>query len=146
MGPSPEAVSAIKKALSKINRYPEGSCFYLRQALSKKLKIKPGNLIFGNGSDEIIDIIIKTFSQPGDEILTSEVTFLEYKIIALQNGRLVTTAPMKDFRYDLAGQSRPGLPLRPGLFLLPILIILPELILTSRRWRILSPVCLKIYW
>ena len=103
LGPSPEAVSAIRKAVSKINRYPEGSCFYLRQALSKKLKLNPGNLIFGNGSDEIIDIIIKTFSQPGDEILTSEVTFLEYKIIALQNGRLVTTAPMKDFRYDLAG-------------------------------------------
>jgi histidinol-phosphate aminotransferase len=102
LGPSPKAVLAIKKALFKINRYPEGSCFYLRQALSKKLKLKPGNLIFGNGSDEIIDIIIKTFSSPGDQILTSEVTFLEYKIIALQNGRLVTTAPMKDFRYDLA--------------------------------------------
>ncbi len=103
LGPSPKAVAAIKKALPKINRYPEGSCFYLRQALSKKLKLKPGNFIFGNGSDEIIDIIIKTYSLPGDEILTSEVTFLEYKIIALQNGRLVTTAPMKDFRYDLAG-------------------------------------------
>lgn len=102
LGPSPKAVSAIKKAVSKINRYPEGSCFYLRQALSQKLKLKPGNLIFGNGSDEIIDIIIKAYSNPGDAILTSEITFLEYKIIALQNGRLVTTAPMKDFRYDLA--------------------------------------------
>ncbi len=102
LGPSPKAVSAIKKAVFKINRYPEGSCFYLRQALSKKLKLKPGNLIFGNGSDEIIDIIIKAYSLPGDEILTSEATFLEYKIIALQNGRLVTTVPLMDFRYDLA--------------------------------------------
>ena len=101
LGPSPKAVSAIKKALSKINRYPEGSCFYLRRALSKKLKIAPGSLIFGNGSDEIIDIIIKTFSVPRDEILTSDVTFLEYKIISQQNGRKAVTVPLRNFRYDL---------------------------------------------
>jgi len=102
LGPSPKAVKAIKNALGKINRYPEGGCFYLRQALSKKLKISPDNLIFGNGSDELIDIIIKTFCREGEEILTSEVTFLEYKIIAQQNGRLVRTVPLKDFKYDLS--------------------------------------------
>ena len=71
LGPSPKAVRAIKDALGKINRYPEGSCFYLRRDLSKKLKIGPDNLIFGNGSDELIDIIIKTFCQEDEEILTS---------------------------------------------------------------------------
>ena len=102
LGPSPKAVKAIKNALGKINRYPEGSCFYLRRALSKKLKVGPDNLIFGNGSDELIDIIIKTFCREGEEILTSEVTFLEYQIIAQQNGRLVRTVPSKDFKYDLS--------------------------------------------
>ncbi len=102
LGPSPKAIRAIQKALAKINRYPEGSCFYLRQALSARLKVKPQNLIFGNGSDEIIDIIIKAFCEPEDEIVTSDVTFLEYKIIAWQNGRKVTTVPLKDFAYDLA--------------------------------------------
>ena len=102
LGPSPKAVRAIKDALGKINRYPEGSCFYLRRDLSKKLKIGPDNLIFGNGSDELIDIIIKTFCQEDEEILTSEVSFLEYKIIAQQNGRLVRTVPLKDFKCDLS--------------------------------------------
>ncbi|MEK6568409.1 MAG: histidinol-phosphate transaminase [Candidatus Omnitrophota bacterium] len=102
LGPSPMAVRAIKEALGKINRYPEGSCFYLRQALSKKLKVGADNLIFGNGSDEIIDIIIKTFCQEDEEILTSEVSFLEYKIIAQQNCRRVRTVPLKDFKYDLS--------------------------------------------
>jgi histidinol-phosphate aminotransferase len=101
LGPSPRALLAISRALSKVNRYPDGSCFYLRRRLSKKLKVKPGNIIFGNGSDEIIDIIIKTFSVPEDEVITSESTFLEYKIIAQQNGRKVRTVPLKDFRYDL---------------------------------------------
>ena len=102
LGPSPKAVKAIKGALGKINRYPEGGCFYLRQVLSKKLKVGADNLIFGNGSDEIIDIIIKTFCQEDEEILTSEISFLEYKIIAQQNGRLVRTVPLKDFKYDLS--------------------------------------------
>lgn len=101
LGPSPKAVSAIKRAAVKVNRYPEGSCFYLRERLSKHLKVKPQNLIFGNGSDEIIDIIIKTFSESDDEILSAEVTFLEYKIIAQQNGRRVKTVPLNNFKYDL---------------------------------------------
>ena len=101
LGTSPRALLSIKMALPKINRYPDGSCFYLRQRLSKKLKVRPGNIIFGNGSDEIIDIIIKTFSRPEDEVITSENTFLEYKIIAWQNGRKVKSIPLKDFRYDL---------------------------------------------
>lgn len=102
LGPSPRALSGIRKALRRINRYPEGSCFYLRQRLSKKLKVKPANIIFGNGSDEIIDIIIKTFSEPDDEVITADITFLEYKIIAKQNGRQVKCIPLKDFRYDLS--------------------------------------------
>ena len=101
LGPSPKAVSAIKRALTKINRYPEGTCFYLRKRLSKKLKVKPQNLIFGNGSDELIDIIIKAFSEPDDEIITADTTFLEYKIIAQQNGRRVKAVHLKDFKYDL---------------------------------------------
>lgn len=101
LGPSPKASSAIRQAVSKVNRYPEGACFYLRKSLSKKLKVSCANLIFGNGSDEIIDIIVKTFSTPGDEVLTSDTTFLEYKIIAEQNNRLSRCVPLKDFRYDL---------------------------------------------
>lgn len=101
LGPSPRALSGVRKALCRINRYPEGSCFYLRQRLSKKLNVKPASIIFGNGSDEIIDIIIKAFCGPDDEVMTSGITFLEYKIITQQNGRKVKTIPLKDFKYDL---------------------------------------------
>lgn len=101
LGPSPKALRAVKGALIKVNRYPEGSCFYLRDALSKNLKVKPANLLFGNGSDEIIDIIIKACSQPEDEILTSQATFLEYRIIAQQNSRKPLTCALKNFKYDL---------------------------------------------
>ncbi len=102
LGPSPKAQAAIKKSLKRINRYPEGACFYLRQALSRKLRVGAQNLIFGNGSDELIDIIVKTFCSADEEIISSDKTFLEYKIIALQNGRKARSIPLKNFRYDLA--------------------------------------------
>jgi len=59
LGASRKAKQAISNALNEVNRYPEGSCFYLRQELSRKYKLAPGRFIFGNGSDELIDIIIR---------------------------------------------------------------------------------------
>jgi histidinol-phosphate aminotransferase len=105
-GASAKAKQAIRKNLDEIFRYPDGSCYYLKRALASKLKLTPGNLIFGNGSDEIIDIIIKTFLNPGEEILTSKTTFVEYEIIAKANGFKARCLPLKDFRYDLDTLSK----------------------------------------
>ena len=101
LGASPEAKEAIKKSLSGINRYPDGQCFYLKRSLAKYLKVKPANLILGNGSDELIDIIIKTFVEEDENIITADITFLEYEIISKVNGRKIITAPLRNFKYDL---------------------------------------------
>ena len=101
LGVSPKAKRAIMKSLDEIFRYPDGSCYYLRQALAKRLKITPENLIFGNGSDELIDVIIKTFLNPKEEILTSKTTFVEYEIVSRANGFEAKTIALKNFRYDL---------------------------------------------
>ena len=106
LGPAPKAIAAIRKSLDKINRYPEGSCFYLKNLLAKRLSLKPGNLIFGNGSDELIDVLIKTFVNRQEEILTADVTFLEYEIIARVNDIKVNTAPLRNFKYDLAAMKK----------------------------------------
>jgi len=59
------------------------------------------NLVLGNGSDELIDIIIKTFVEEDENIITADITFLEYKIISEVNGRRAITVPLKYFKYDL---------------------------------------------
>lgn len=100
-GAPAKAKNAIKKNLNDIFRYPDGSCYYLKNSLAKKLKIKPENILFGNGSDEIIDIIIKTFLNPDEEIITAQTTFVEYEIIAKANGSKAKTVPLKNFCYDL---------------------------------------------
>jgi histidinol-phosphate aminotransferase len=101
LGPSPKAMAAIKKYLPNISRYPEGSCFYLRQALAKRLKVKPEQLIFGNGADELIDLALKAFSGEGDEIVIASPTFLMYEIMSTLHGASIKTVPMRYFKYDL---------------------------------------------
>jgi len=101
LGPSPKAVTAIRKYLGNINRYPEGGCFYLRQAVAKKLKIKPEQLIFGNGSDELIELTLKAFVNEGDEVIVASPTFLMYEVASTAHGAKIKVVPMRYFKYDL---------------------------------------------
>jgi histidinol-phosphate aminotransferase len=101
LGPSPLAVKAIKKCLSGINRYPDSNGFYLKRKNAAGLKVVPSSIVLGNGSDELIDIIIKTFVEDDENIVTADVTFLEYEIIAKAYNRQVKRVPLKDFRFDL---------------------------------------------
>jgi histidinol-phosphate aminotransferase len=101
LGPSPKAVAAVKKALLGVNRYPDSQGFCLKKSLAEFWGLKPENFTLGNGSDEIIDLIIRTFAEADENILTSEGTFLEYGIIAQANQRRIKKTPLRDFKYDL---------------------------------------------
>ena len=101
-GPSPMAMAAIRKVLRNINRYPESSSFYLRKRLSEIIGAGESNLIFGNGSDEIICMAVKTFVGDGDEVVIAKPTFLIYEIASqLQNARVKLVPMTRDFKYDL---------------------------------------------
>jgi len=100
-GPSPKALRAIKKALSTINRYPDGGCFYLRQALSKRLKVTKEQFIFGNGSDELIILALRAFVNEGDEVVVARPTFLIYELASKIQGAKIKSVPTRYFKYDL---------------------------------------------
>ncbi|MFA6129814.1 MAG: histidinol-phosphate transaminase [Candidatus Omnitrophota bacterium] len=106
LGPSPKAVNAIKKCLNGINRYPDAQGFYLKKRLARYFSLEPENFILGNGSDELIDVVIKTFVEPDENIVTSDTTFLEYEIIAQVNDRKIKKAPLRYFKYDLAAMLK----------------------------------------
>jgi histidinol-phosphate aminotransferase len=99
--PSKRVIKAICQAAKGLNRYPDGSCFYLRRKLAKELKVKENQLVFGNGSDELIVLAVRAFVNPGEEIIVASPTFLIYRIAATIAGARVVTVPMKSFRYDL---------------------------------------------
>ncbi len=102
-GPSKLAVDAMKAGIAELNRYPEGSGLYLRQALSKKLKLKCENLILGNGTDELIELIAKVFLDVKDEIVVSEGAFIRYEMAGDLMGCKVVSVPMRNFTHDLEG-------------------------------------------
>jgi histidinol-phosphate aminotransferase len=103
LGPSPKALSAMEKALKNLHRYPDGGGFYLRRALAGKWGVPPEEILIGNGSNEIIELLVRTFVSPGDEAVVSENTFSVYRLITTAAGGEVVTVPMREDRYDLEG-------------------------------------------
>ncbi len=106
LGTSPRALAAMRRALASVNRYPDSQGFYLKRRLARTLKLAPENLVLGNGSDELIDILIKTFVEDDENIVTSEQTFVEYEIIARINNKKVVTVPLSNLTFDLRAIAR----------------------------------------
>src|SRR4051812_5974044 len=60
LGPSPRAIAAIQRALGDLNYYPDGSGFDLKAKLSSKLGVRPGNIVLGNGSNDVLELVART--------------------------------------------------------------------------------------
>ncbi|MGC9239384.1 MAG: histidinol-phosphate transaminase [Acidithiobacillus sp.] len=101
LGPSPKALAAIGEALPTLALYPEGAVPQLRQALAEALQLDPRQLIFGNGSDQIIELLCRAFAGPGREVILSQYAFAAYGIAARSVGATVREAPAQAFAHDL---------------------------------------------
>ena len=100
-GPSPLAVAAIQKALSGLHRYPDGSSYYLTRALAEWTGVSPEEIVLGNGSNEVIEFLVKAFVQAGDEVITSHPSFLMYqKFVQVRGGRNIVIE-LRDMEHDL---------------------------------------------
>ncbi len=100
-GPSPKAVAAIEETLSGLHRYPDGSSFYLTEALARWLGSGMDEIVLGNGSNEVIEFLIKAFVRTGDEVITSHPSFLMYQKFVQVRGGKNTVLPLKDMEHDL---------------------------------------------
>ncbi len=100
-GPSPMAIEAIKAELSELHLYPESGCFYLRKKLADRLGVPAENLLFGNGSDEVVALMTMAFLDEQTNIVCSERTFIRYEMGATSMGARTIRVPMKDWRHDV---------------------------------------------
>lgn len=105
LGPSPKALDAIRNHLANIHRYPEGSCYYLREKLAGRLGVAQNRLIFGNGSNEIIELIVRAFLRPGDKAVMAHPAFIVYQLIVQAAGGKNVIMPLKDFTHDLEAMA-----------------------------------------
>lgn len=106
LGPSPKALSAIKKVLEGLNRYPDGSGHYLTQALAKKYEVEPTQIVLGNGSNELIELAVRAFVQPGDEVISAHPSFLVYNMVTQAAGGTNRVVPLKDDKHDLDAMAQ----------------------------------------
>jgi histidinol-phosphate aminotransferase len=100
-GPSPAALEAYREAAATLHRYPDGSQTALREAIAEVFELNAANIVCGNGSDELIQLVTRAFVGEGDEVLMSENCFLMCRIHALAQGADVVVAPEKEDRVDV---------------------------------------------
>lgn len=101
IGPSKKALDAISKALVGINRYPDGGGYYLKQKLSEIFSVDMNNIILGNGSNEIIEVAVRTFIRHGEEAIVAYPSFIVYETIVQASGGKVVRVDLKNFAYHL---------------------------------------------
>ena len=102
LGPSPMALAAIQKALHDLSRYPDPTCFALRNKLAQHWNIQANHMVVGNGSNELIDLLIRVFCEPGDKIIMPQKSFVAYSICAQAARVGKREIPVdKNFKWDV---------------------------------------------
>ncbi|MFI4923213.1 MAG: histidinol-phosphate transaminase [Burkholderiales bacterium] len=100
LGASPKALAAIRLVLSQIARYPDGNGFALKQALSARLKVKPEQIVLGNGSNDVLELAARAFLSPGTQAVYSQHAFAVYPLATQACGAQGIEAPAKNFGHD----------------------------------------------
>jgi histidinol-phosphate aminotransferase len=106
LGPSPRALAAIRDALATLHRYPDSHAYYLKEDLARHLGLVPQQLILGNGSDEVLDLLVRALVGPGGEVVSTTHTFLMYGLITQAVGGFFRPVPLKEMRVDLPAVAR----------------------------------------
>lgn len=101
LGPSKKAMAAIKVALGNLHRYPDGGGYYLRKALSERHNIEQDHIVLGNGSNEVIEMFVRTFLRPGDEAIMANPSFVVYPMVVQAAYGKNVIIPLKEGRHDL---------------------------------------------
>ena len=100
-GPSPLAVEAARRALLQGELYPDGGCVALRQKLANKLGFTPDQIVIGNGSNELLELLGHVFLGPGDEVVTGNPSFAVYKLVTMLFGARPVEVPLLKHTHDL---------------------------------------------
>ncbi|MDO9281516.1 MAG: histidinol-phosphate transaminase [Methylotenera sp.] len=101
LGISPKAEYAIQEALFDIARYPDGNSFALRDAVSKKYEVAPNQIVFGNGSNDILELAARAFLTSDCETIYSQHAFAVYPLVTQATGATGIVVPAKNYGHDL---------------------------------------------
>jgi histidinol-phosphate aminotransferase len=103
LGPSGNALTAIRKTLNGVHRYPEGGGIELCEAIAERFGTSASAVVLGNGSNEIIELLVRSFMQPGDEALMADLTFVVYQLIVKAAHGKPVVVPLRNGCHDMKG-------------------------------------------
>jgi histidinol-phosphate aminotransferase len=116
LGPSPLAIEAARAALSSAHRYPDGACYRLRERIAAFHGIGPNEVLPGAGSNELLDLVVRTFATPEHHVVFGEPAFIVYRIASLAGGVPFTAVPLRDHVHDLPAMAAAVTPKTRVLF------------------------------
>ncbi|MBI5480245.1 MAG: histidinol-phosphate transaminase [Deltaproteobacteria bacterium] len=120
LGASPRALAAVREMLHTTHSYPEGSSYFLRQALAAKHGVEMDQIICGSGAYELLELCVRTFCVPEEEIIHARPSFVAYDLAAQEHGVGEVVVPLddtNDFRYDVDAMLARVTPRTKVLFL-----------------------------
>jgi histidinol-phosphate aminotransferase len=100
-GPPPGAIAALAAAAAAMHRYPDGGMAAARDALGAYFGLDPARIICGNGSDEILSLLVQAYGGPGTELIMSAHGFSIYEIAGKLAGCVVKKAPERNLTTDV---------------------------------------------
>lgn len=101
LGPSPRALAALGAAAATLHRYVDPRATELVAKMAERINKKPSQIIFGHGTDALLGYIVNAFSSEGDEVLTSQGTFIGIYVNTTKQARTLRQIPLRDYAFDL---------------------------------------------
>jgi histidinol-phosphate aminotransferase len=117
LGPSQRVLDTLSKASKSLSLYPDGNGFTLKTAIADKFGVELEQITLGNGSNDVLEIIARTFVSPSDEVLYSQYTFAVYPILTQAIGAKGITVPAKEYGHDLDAMAEHISPLTKIIFI-----------------------------
>ncbi len=101
LGVSEPALAAMTRALADVTRYPDGSAFELKAAISRRFGVQPAQVVLGNGSNDVLEIAARAFLTAADSAVYSRHAFAVYPLVVQAIGARGIEVPARDFGHDL---------------------------------------------
>lgn len=105
LGPSKKAVQAIESSLRALCRYPDGNGFTLKSALANRLSVNAAQITLGNGSNDVLELLVRAFCDSESEVIFSEFAFAVYPLVTQAVGATAVVAPAKGWGHDLEAMA-----------------------------------------
>ena len=104
-GVGPRTRAAIEGAFGDIARYPDGNGYELKLALSKRYGVDQSQIVLGNGSNDVLELVALSFLGPGLSAVYSQHAFAVYPLATQARGARAIVVPARDFGHDVEAMA-----------------------------------------